>query len=1089
MLHFGADQAVQQRYANAALPYGLADRMIMPYWDDLNPASGGAVSYDTLGTAPDRRFVVTWLAVPRFGNAGSAYSVQAVFYESGEILFRYGNDDADGASATIGIEESDTDFNQFSFNSVSVSDAVDLFWEPQPPPTPSDELLVLATDTDATLGGLAFGDEDFVEYDAATDAATRIFDGSSVLAFDSDIEAIHILNNGNYLFTTQDDNTANGLSYENEDIVEYNPASGTTSLFFNGDAVFAQEEALDAFSVLDDGSYLLSTTGGASIGSLNFNDEDVVRYDPASGIATMYFDGSTVSSGIADLTGVHAMDSGNLLMTFSNNNVSIGGLPDVDNGDVIEYDLTTGLATIYFDESLFSGNEDVRGVFLSESNTPSPSALQIVVASTASTCVRQNVTVRVCPDTACSTPIAGYTGTIDLLTSTSHGNWYNGATALNSDDGGSASYTFTATDAGEATFQLENFRAEILSITVEDSAIPLSETSGSVTFSDNAFVVSDVDSLVEGAGGENLAVAGRPHRYRVEFYRRDTSQVPANCAVVSGYNNAAQNIKAWITRSAQLGSAADPAIGATILTELQPAATNIVLDFSSGGIAFFDLASSDVGQFSINVMDDSRLFANNVDVLGSSSLLTVRPFAFDIDIEIGGVEDRATNGTAGASYASNASGSVFSTAGGTFTVELTAVQWQAADDANNDGQPDVAANLSNNPATQSFGTENTPEQAVLSSSLVAPAGGLAGALSGTLFSGFSFGQALRNDVSWSEVGIVQLNAQLADSNYLASGSNVNGALDNVGRFVPASFDISAAVLNEACAAGSFSYMGEVLAVTYNLTAQNAAGGTTQNYRGSFIKLDSAQGSLGYGGYASTSAINLSARVQPDAATFNAATSFIWGPAGGLGFGIGELSTRFSLSRAATPDGEHITTIGALVSDADNVTNAPLDLDVDGGGNDYTSVGATRQRYGRAFLENAFGPETRELTIPFIAEYYSSVLPPSGGFVPNIVDSCTLFALGDFSKVPGSYTLNLDAGDTDPVSISGTSYAAGRGSVTLSAPGDGNDGSVDIEFTVPAYLRFDWDGNSATADSSPVNTATFGSFRGNDRVIYRREVLQ
>ncbi|NND39984.1 MAG: hypothetical protein HKO06_10355 [Pseudomonadales bacterium] len=759
-------------------------------------------------------------------------------------------------------------------------------------------------------------------------------------------------------------------------------------------------------------------------------------------------------------------------------------------GSVSGRDVTmeTG-SNITYDGSLISATD-----FNGFCNQVSSVFVDILVSTSASTCVPHDVTVRICADVACSSLNSAYTGIVNLSTSTSNGDWSeslaDGILVPGAADSGAATFQFESGNAGSATLQLANTRAEQLTITATDSVDnSITDTSDTITFSDNALVIEDIDSLTEGAGGSDVSVAGRPHRYRVEFYRRDTSQVPANCAVASNYNNAAQPLKAWITRNTQLAAAVDPQIGVLTLPETQPAASNITLDFSSGGSAFFDLQTTDVGQYAIELLDDSRVFASNADVAGSSNQLTVRPFGFDIDIEIAGVEDRSANGTSGASYAADASGSAFIAAGSAFSVELSAVQWQAADDADDDGVPDVGANLTDNPFTANFGQENVAEQAVLSSSLIVPAGGAAGTLTGTTFSGFSGGQAARSDVSFSEVGIVQIGAQLASGSYLASGSNVSGVLSNVGRFIPASFATSAVVVSEACAAGAYSYMGEAFRVTYNLEAQNAAGATTTNYRGAFTKLDSGQGSIDYGAFAIASASDLSARLQPDGASFNAATTFIWGPSGGLAFGNAELGSNLILQRAASADGEHIATLGVLLTDADGSTSAPLNLDVDGGGNDYVTLATTRQRYGRVFVENAFGPETRDLQVPFSAEYFSSVLPPSGGFLPNTLDSCTVLAVSDFSEVAGSYTLNLDDADTSPTAVSGANFVAGKGSVTLSAPGGSNDGSVDIRFTVPDYLRFDWDANAGTADTSPENTATFGSYRGNDRVIYRREVLQ
>ena len=73
LLHFGADQAIHQIYNNRALPIGSADRMILPYFDDLDPAIGGSVSYGTLGSAPNRRFVVTWSGIPRYNLPATSH--------------------------------------------------------------------------------------------------------------------------------------------------------------------------------------------------------------------------------------------------------------------------------------------------------------------------------------------------------------------------------------------------------------------------------------------------------------------------------------------------------------------------------------------------------------------------------------------------------------------------------------------------------------------------------------------------------------------------------------------------------------------------------------------------------------------------------------------------------------------------------------------------------------------------------------------------------------------------------------------------------------------------------------------------------
>ena len=120
LLQFGPDQAMHQAYLNQPLPTATYLNFLAPYWDDLDPALGGTVRYGLLGTAPNRRFVVSWENVPVYGGAGS-YTFQAILYENGDIKFQYGAGSADGSSATIGVQVNGTDATQYSYNTASVS--------------------------------------------------------------------------------------------------------------------------------------------------------------------------------------------------------------------------------------------------------------------------------------------------------------------------------------------------------------------------------------------------------------------------------------------------------------------------------------------------------------------------------------------------------------------------------------------------------------------------------------------------------------------------------------------------------------------------------------------------------------------------------------------------------------------------------------------------------------------------------------------------------------------------------------------------------------------------------------------------------
>lgn len=104
------------------------NNFVAPFWDDLNPAAGGAIYAATFGAAPNRQYVVEWRSVPRYNVSGTALTFEAVLFESsGAILFQYQNLiglGADGASASIGVEFADgTAGQEYTYNTAGAVQA------------------------------------------------------------------------------------------------------------------------------------------------------------------------------------------------------------------------------------------------------------------------------------------------------------------------------------------------------------------------------------------------------------------------------------------------------------------------------------------------------------------------------------------------------------------------------------------------------------------------------------------------------------------------------------------------------------------------------------------------------------------------------------------------------------------------------------------------------------------------------------------------------------------------------------------------------------------------------------------------------
>jgi hypothetical protein len=101
---------------------------IFAFWNDLFvDGSSGTVTTDTVGTAPNRKFVIEWRNVLMFDNPAWPVSFELQLGEDGSIVSRYQSAGPDpfqrGATASVGIEdETGTTGLQFSFLQPVLSD-------------------------------------------------------------------------------------------------------------------------------------------------------------------------------------------------------------------------------------------------------------------------------------------------------------------------------------------------------------------------------------------------------------------------------------------------------------------------------------------------------------------------------------------------------------------------------------------------------------------------------------------------------------------------------------------------------------------------------------------------------------------------------------------------------------------------------------------------------------------------------------------------------------------------------------------------------------------------------------------------------
>jgi MSHA biogenesis protein MshQ len=309
--------------------------------------------------------------------------------------------------------------------------------------------------------------------------------------------------------------------------------------------------------------------------------------------------------------------------------------------------------------------------------------------------------------------------------------------------------------------------------------------------------------------------------------------------------------------------------------------------------------------------------------------------------------------------------------------------------------------------------------------------------------------------------------------------------------------LSNGFITPAC--NAFTYMSQPFASGFVLTARNLQKGTTQNYQGAFAK-----------GVAEMVAANALDGVARDKRiTLSPSLSWASGVASINQQSPLGLNTRFD--RAASPEAPFATlSFGIKVDDQDGGTtllanpnmNAGVagDCSKSGQGCNAVLLGTQKLLYGRLQAGTAAGLASAPLAIPLQMQYYEA-----GNWLKNKEDQCTQLSLANqgFTFLNPSQT--FDAATRELNLGAGRKIKLGLGS---SAPGGdaalAKDGEILFHFAKPDIsVRIPYKVDLAKQPSQPLwlsdptsgndgnlqGEAIFGSSRGNDRVIYRREVLQ
>jgi chitodextrinase len=146
---------------------------------------------------------------------------------------------------------------------------------------------------DVTIRGSTYQDEDILAYDPATDTWSPYFDGTArgLTAANQDIDDFDVVGSTLYFSTTGDTNPP-GVSgtADNADVYSWNGTAFARVLDVSAIGI-PTTASVDGLSV-SGGKYYLSFAADVVIGGVTYQDEDILLYDSDTTTWSLYFDGT-----------------------------------------------------------------------------------------------------------------------------------------------------------------------------------------------------------------------------------------------------------------------------------------------------------------------------------------------------------------------------------------------------------------------------------------------------------------------------------------------------------------------------------------------------------------------------------------------------------------------------------------------------------------------------------------------------------------------------------------------------------------------------------------------------------------------------
>lgn len=1105
-------------YSDSAMNYTMRI-----YGADLDPTAKSAlatypttclnytscyVSYATLGTAPYRRFVVTWNNIPEWvsGTQTSGnFNLQIILQENGEFIYQYGvNIHGSSGFAQVGWQVQHLyDYEVPQVNLPTNNSAIK-FYIPRPvaeyrmeqPSWNGTANEVLDTSGNMRHASRLGSAQTTASGYVCRGGTIPLNTDTTINAIDTAINVPSVLGNAGtmtfwykptlWVGSSSDAQLFDATTINNEwfFLVKRRISNSTSTLRF----VLRDSMGTDRIVETPNLTNSALNSGWVHIAlSWNFNALAAANSDHIR----IYVNGAAISSNSREtaFTSNGTLSSSiNTLYIGDNRSSIIGsnGTLRSANGIIDEfraYDFEGGIALVQRDMGQAITCVDHYA---------------ITHAGNAQACQNNNVTITAHTSNHTTIVMPNNTTMIQLNTNTGKGDWFlaNGYGILDNGiaDDGSATYLFNG--EYQVILSLNHSTAGSVNINVtdgqivesEDPLLVLSSCTSVAKFNACEYTAprcdpatSDYDRLLTKLSNRafKLDVLGLNSSNAVDtnFYNAVTIDLLANTSAVAV--NPSTNCPAAQTAIIPLGTItfnAGRAPAPNYLTIAANAFSAITPNYNS----YRDVRV----RFSCNA---SNCPPSGMTVCSSDNF-AVRPSTLAISSTMTNINPN--------------SGTPKQVAGNPFTITA-----QAQDSANNNvtgynGTPQIDGSLAGQKVTTHNGLSDysdrlrdISDQVTVSFSAATPSTGNTtgtfyyldyGAFrimaDGVLDNGYASVDDFTKDCVANSSSIIDSDA---DSNREKFGCLISNQTNTAlfGRFYPSSFNLSSSSLLAACTASNVSYQGQ--AFTLNATVDAMTLGT---YLTSRTMPSYSNATINYAAENANNGVDLSSRLTIAAGT--------WAN------GRYTLNTNSAVfSRASNPDNAFdALDIGIKVTDVDGALLTATDMNpttavvCSGAACTYKKLAltATKMRYGRIKLQNIYGSELLPLNLPLVAQYYNG-----SDYITNTLDNCTIIPAS--SMMMTNYANNLNACDTQLSPTANLTLVAGVSNFTLSSPNLINTGSVDMTLNLTAVaantICLSTVETPATAanlpwfGTNPTARATFGIYSGHsiNRQIYFREL--